>query len=75
MHQKRSGLTAALENLKSYKMNTFKRLTKKKLAKMYGVSYNTFMKWLSAIPELKLPKYSSLNPKQIKSIIEYLGEP
>jgi len=56
-------------------MNSYKRLTKKKLAIMYGVSYNTFIKWLSAIPELNLPKYVSLTPKQIKSIFEHLGEP
>ena len=56
-------------------MNVYKRLTKKNLSKMYGVSYNTFMKWLSGSPELNLPKYASLNPKQIKSIFEYLGEP
>ena len=54
-------------------MNTNKRFTKKKLAAMYGVSYNTFLKWLRNIPDL--PKYSSLNPKQIKSIFEYLGDP
>jgi hypothetical protein len=56
-------------------MNIYKRITKKKLAIMYGVSYNTFMKWLSAIPELNLPKYVSLTPKQVKSIMEFLGEP
>jgi hypothetical protein len=56
-------------------MNVYKRLTKKKLASLYGVSYNTLMKWLKVIPEINLPKYSSLNPKQIKLIFDYLGEP
>jgi hypothetical protein len=56
-------------------MNTYKRLTKKKLSSLYGVSYNTFIKWIKAIPELDLPKYASLNPKQIKMIFEFLGEP
>ena len=56
-------------------MKNEKRFTKRKLSKMYGVSYNTLMKWMNNIPDLNLPKYASLTPKQVKTIIEFLGEP
>jgi len=54
----------------------YKPLTKKELSKKYKVSYNTFIKWLSNIPELKLfPNQRTLTPKQIEIIYNGLGEP
>lgn len=53
-----------------------KVLTKKEFAKLYGVSYGTFIKWLSTIHELKLTNGQRLlTPKQVKIIIDNLGEP
>jgi len=50
--------------------------TKKELAQMYGVHYNTFKKWINAIPELKLmEKQRLLTPKQIAIIVNEIGEP
>lgn len=51
-------------------------ITKKELAKKYGVSYNTFLKWLEDISELKLTKERRLlTPKQIEVIYQNLGIP
>lgn len=53
-----------------------KIITKKELSKKYGVSYNTFMKWLKNIPELNLSKDRRLlTPKEIDTIYEMLGYP
>ena len=50
--------------------------TKKELAALYGVHYNTFIKWLKQIPELSLnSKRRILTPKQIEIIYEELGHP
>jgi transposase len=50
--------------------------TKKELAQMYGVHYNTFAKWINAISDLKLmPKQRLLTPKQVAIIVNELGEP
>lgn len=46
------------------------------LAAKYGVSYNTFRKWLLDIPNLELsPKSRLLTPRQLQLIYEELGEP
>lgn len=53
-----------------------KIITKKELSRKYGVSYNTFMKWLKNIPELNISKDRRLlTPKQIETIYEMLGHP
>lgn len=55
-------------------MNNVK--TKKELAKMYGVSYPTFIKWLKMIPSLNITnKKRLLTPKDIQMIYEALGKP
>ncbi|MFN8308807.1 MAG: DUF4248 domain-containing protein [Chitinophagales bacterium] len=49
---------------------------KMQLAKLYGVSYETFKRWLSKVPELGLEKTSrTLTPKQVEKIVSYLGSP
>jgi hypothetical protein len=53
-----------------------KPVTKKQLAKKYLVSYNTFNRWLSQIPELNLQfRQRLLTPKQIELIFKVIGEP
>ena len=53
-----------------------KIITKKELARLYGIHYNTFAKWIKAIPDLKLmPKQRLLTPKQVAIIVNELGEP
>ena len=53
-----------------------KIITKKELSIKYGVSYNTFMKWIKNIPELNISKDRRLlTPKQIDTIYEMLGQP
>jgi transposase len=53
-----------------------KPLTKKELSKKYMVSYNTFIKWLKNVPELKLyANQRTLTPKQIEIIYNELGKP
>jgi hypothetical protein len=53
-----------------------KPITKKELSKKYLVSYNTFLKWLSQIPELKVhSKQRLLTPNQIEIIFKFLGNP
>lgn len=50
--------------------------TKSQLAKRYKVHYNTFIKWIKAIPDLKLnPGQRVLTPKQVGIIYSHLGEP
>jgi len=54
----------------------YKPLTKKELSKKYMVSYNTFIKWLKNVPELKLyENQRTLTPKQIEIIYNELGQP
>jgi len=51
-------------------------LTKKNLAKKYGVHQNTFAKWLKQVPELNInSKQRILTPKQVEIIYEALGKP
>ncbi len=53
-----------------------KSYSKTQLAKLYHVSYNTFMSWIKNIPELKLsPKQRIFTPKQIEILFRELGEP
>jgi hypothetical protein len=57
-------------------MQMIKPITKKELSKKYFVSYNTFNKWLTQIPELKLHHgQRMLTPKQIEIIYNSIGEP
>ena len=50
--------------------------TKTQLALQYGVSYNTFLKWLKEVPDLKLkPKQRILTPLQISKVFKHLGDP
>lgn len=53
-----------------------KASTKTQLAQQYGVHINTFKKWLSDFPAIKLsPKTRILTPKQVQLIYEEFGEP
>lgn len=53
-----------------------KSLTKLQLAKKYGVSYNTFKKWIAEIPDLKLnASRRLLTPSEIDTIYKALGNP
>lgn len=53
-----------------------KTYSKIQLARKYGVSYNTFKKWLIAIPEIKIePTKRLLTPKEIEIIYKNLGIP
>ena len=53
-----------------------KSYSKTQLAKLYHVSYNTIMKWIKNIPDLKLtPKKRIFTPKQLEIIFRELGEP
>jgi|688.fasta_scaffold1020067_2 hypothetical protein len=46
------------------------------LAQMYGVSYNTFKRWLKRIPNLQLSAGQRvLTPRQVEVIFDYLGRP
>ncbi len=55
---------------------THKPATRNQLAKRYGVSPETFKKWLIKIPDLSLDiRDRVLTPKQVGIIIEHLGEP
>lgn len=58
------------------KTKTHKPATRSQLAKWYGVSPETFKKWLIKIPELVLDSNDRVfTPKQVGIIIEHLGEP
>lgn len=51
-------------------------MSKGQLAAAYGVSPNTFRKWLDAIAGLHLqPGQRMLTPKQVALIFEHLGKP
>jgi len=53
-----------------------KTYSKTQLAKLYNVSYNTFINWVKNIPELRLsPKQRIFTPKQLEILFEHLGEP
>jgi abortive infection bacteriophage resistance protein len=53
-----------------------KPCTKKEMSKLFGVSYNTFLKWLKNIPDLEIKNNQRiLTPRQIEKIIDFLGEP
>lgn len=53
-----------------------KPITKKQLSKKYLVSYNTFNRWLTQIPDLQLHyRQRMLTPKQLELIYKALGEP
>lgn len=53
-----------------------KTYSKIQLARKYGVSYNTFKKWLIAIPDIKvMPTKRLLTPKEVEIIFKVLGEP
>jgi hypothetical protein len=53
-----------------------KTYSKSQLAKKYGVNYNTFKKWLMAIPEIKIvPTKRLLTPKDVEIIYKHLGLP
>lgn len=46
------------------------------MAQMYGVSYNTFKRWIKKIPNLQLSEGQRvLTPKQVEVIFDYLGRP
>lgn len=50
--------------------------SKTQLAKLYRVSYNTFMVWIKNIPELKLSRNQRIfTPTQLEIIFRELGEP
>ena len=45
------------------------------LQNAYGVCYKTMRKWLRSVPHLETRYVREYNPKQVKMIIEHLGEP
>ena len=50
--------------------------TRTMLAKYYGVSYNTFQRWLKKIPNLEIAKGQRvLTPKQTAAIFDSFGSP
>jgi len=54
----------------------YKPITKKELSKKYMVSYNTFIKWLTNVPDLNLQsRQRMLTPKQIEKIYGAIGKP
>jgi len=58
------------------KQINMKTYSKSQLAKKYGVSYNTFKKWLIAIPEITITASKRLlTPKEVEIIYKYLGIP
>lgn len=55
---------------------TYKSATRSQLAKRYGVSPETFKKWLIKIPDLTLDTRDRVfTPKQVGIIVDHLGEP
>ena len=51
-------------------------MTKSELARAYGVHVSTLNKWLKNIPDLNLMKGQRVfTPKQVRLIMEDLGEP
>jgi hypothetical protein len=57
-------------------LNTPKIMSKGQLAQAYGVHVSTLNKWLKNIPDLNLMKGQRvLTPKQVRLIMEDLGEP
>ena len=58
------------------KILMMKTYSKTQLARKYGISYNTFKKWLIAIPEIKIePAKRLLTPKEIDIIYNHYGIP
>jgi len=47
--------------------------TRKELANEYGVSLQTFIRWIKTIPGLKIPPRHRITPRQISIIKDYLG--
>lgn len=45
------------------------------LQRAYGVSYKTMLRWLRSVPNVKTRYVQEFTPKQVKLIIEHLGEP
>lgn len=69
-------LISNVQNPKAMETKTHKPSTRNQLAKLYGVSPETFKKWLVKIPDLSLDTgYRVLTPKQVGIIIKHLGEP
>lgn len=53
-----------------------KAMSKKELAKAYGVHKSTFMKWVKEIPDLRLvTNQRILTPKQVQQIFDRIGHP
>ena len=53
-----------------------KALSKKELAKLYGIHNVTLVKWLKSIKGLKLEKNQKiLTPLQVSIIFKEIGEP
>lgn len=56
--------------------NIPKTMTKGELARAYGVHPSTLNNWLAMVPNLELRKgQRMLTPKQVRLIMEHLGEP
>lgn len=67
-----------LQKTYKQKMETQKyhSATRTELAQRYGVSMQTFKKWLVLIPNLEIPdNLRTLTPKQVETIVLHLGEP
>jgi hypothetical protein len=56
--------------------NTPKAMSKGKMAQAYGVHASTLNNWLAMVPDLELRKgQRMLTPKQVRLVMEHLGEP
>lgn len=65
---------AILENSKPLKMKNLQ--TRNDLAKHYEVSIRVMNNWLKEINHLNIKPYQKIfTPKQIQTILEYLGTP
>ncbi len=45
------------------------------LQNAYGVCYKTMLRWLKSVPNLNSRYVQMYTPKQVKQIVEHLGEP
>lgn len=53
-----------------------KSKSKRELASQYGISVQTFSKWIKEIPNLNLKRCQKIfTPKQVELITLHIGEP
>ena len=75
-HTTQTKTTSNPMEAKTIKMATAKAKNRKELAAEYGVSVDTFAKWLNKYPDLNLKPYAKLlTPLEVASIYKVLGKP